>query len=385
MKQIKGTANWYDDPGKYFDPTNTDVNDSENKQLDLVNLKNNTLDANTIIVSVSDDNSGSGYTISGSSTGVLLSPITINYADPVDRRGLPIFASTTNNGLYYDEGGTDNVCRIDVINSESDTEFVTNDGHIVYAKFHDGADFGGTGEGTDVYARLYANNVAITGAAISGAINNIYFIYPVRKRLSDMEEHEWLRTNFVSSWEGDVELIEDIQNLWGYAGATNNLDSTTGTWNNASASYLLQADPSDLKTAIDAINDGVGNRLFSEENYITNGDSITRALDVVDQKLQDLADDITVGVGKKYVESVSSTISKNVAHTLPYSITYTPEATGGHEGRNMDIFVDGQLIAADTGSGGANADRDYAETSTTQVTFRFDIQEGRNITYIVRQ
>jgi len=51
----------------------------------------------------------------------------------------------------------------------------------------------------------------------------------------------------------------------------------------------------------------------------------------------------------------------------------------------MDIYVDGQLLAADTGSNGANADRDYGETSTSQVTFRFDIQTGRNITYMVRQ
>ena len=52
----------------------------------------------------------------------------------------------------------------------------------------------------------------------------------------------------------------------------------------------------------------------------------------------------------------------------------------------MDVYVDGQLLAADTTvSGVPQADRDYAETSGSALTFRFDIQVGRNITYVVRQ
>jgi hypothetical protein len=299
--------------------------------------------------------------------------------------GLPIFASTANNGTYYDEGGDENVCRIDVINSATDSEFVTNDGHIIYAKFHDGADFGGTGEGTDAYVRFYANNTVIDLSTVSGTVSNVIFVYPVRKRLSDMQEHEWLRTDFISSWEGDIELIEDIQNLWSYTGASNNLGTVAGSWTNTSASYLLQSDPSSLKSAVDLINTGIGNRLFAENNYLTDGSTITSALDTLDQEIKDLADSMESGVGEKYIESTSSTITKNTPHTLPYSLSYTPESTAGREGKNMDIYVDGQLIAADTGVNGANADRDYGETSTTQVTFRFDIQAGRNITYVVRQ
>jgi hypothetical protein len=386
LRQVKGTTNWFDSPGTYFDPTDTNASGIENKDLNLSNIKGNTLDAKTIIIAVTDDNSGSGYTVSGTSTGVLLSPVTTNYADPANRTGLPIFASTANNGSYYDEDGADNVCRIDVVDSTSDTEFITNDGYTVYAKFHDGADFGGSGENTDVYARLYANDVAIDMSSVSGTVDNIYFVYPLRKRLSDMQEYEWLRTDFISSWEGDVELIEDIQNLWSYTGAANDLGSTLGTWNNTSASYLLSSDPSTLKAAVDAINDGVGSRIYSESNYITNGSTLTSALDTLDQELQDLADDIAAGVGDKFVESVGTAITKNVAHDISAIVgTYTPDATAGREGMNMDIYVDGQLLAADTGTNGANADRDYGETSTTEVTFRFDIQVGRNITYIVRQ
>lgn len=383
IKQLKGTTNWYDDLGNYFDPTNTDVSSTETKELTINNLKNNTLDAKTIILAVSDDNSGLGYTVSGSQTGVLLSPVTTNYADAADRTGLPIFASTTNSGSYYDEGGADRVCRVDIINTSNDSEFVDNSGYTVYGKFHDGADFGGTGENTDVYVRFYANGSPIDFSTVSG-VSNIKFVYPVRKTLASMQEYEWLRTDFVSSWEGDVELIEDISNLWSFTGASDSDDSPQ-PWNNTSAYYLLQSDPSSLKAAIDAINDGVGSRTFTESNYISDGDGITSALDSLDQKLKDVEDSVAAGVGEKYVEAAASLISKNTEHALPYGITYTPDSTAGREGKNMDVFVDGQLLAADTGVNGVNADRDYGETTASGITFRFNIQAGRNITYVVRQ
>lgn len=383
IKQLKGTANWYDDLGNYFDPTNTDGSNTETKALNINNLKNKTLDANTIILAVSDDNSGNGYAISGSDTGFLLSPITTNYADDTDRTGLPIFASTANVGSYFDEGGADRVCRIDVVNTATDAEFVDNNGNTVYAKFHDGADFGGTGENTDVYVRFYADDTPIDWSTVSG-VNNIKIVYPVRKTLAQMQEYEWLRTDFISSWEGDVELIEDIANLWGFTGASDG-DASAQPWNNTSSYYLLQSNPSSLKAAIDAINDGIGNRNFTEANYITDGDGITSALDSLDQKLKDIEDSVSAGIGEKYVEAAASLITKNIMHPLPYGIVYTPDSTAGREGKNMDIFVDGQLLAADTGANGVNADRDYGETTTSGVTFRFDIQAGRNITYVVRQ
>jgi hypothetical protein len=91
------------------------------------------------------------------------------------------------------------------------------------------------------------------------------------------------------------------------------------------------------------------------------------------------------GVGDKYIESVSGTITKNTEHILPYDITYTPDSTAGAEGSNMDVFINGMLLAADTGTNGVNADRDYGETSASGITFRFDIQTDFNIVYVVRE
>jgi len=384
LKQVKGGTYWYDDPGMYFDPTNTTSGSSDTKQMSLDNIKGNTLDSKTIIVAVSDDNSGSGYTVSGTTTGVLITPVSAAYADPIDRQGLPIFASTANNGSYWDEGGSDNVCRIDVVNSATDGEIEDGSGNIIYAKFHDGADFSGTGEGTDAYVKFYANGSVIDLSTAVGSPTNVTFVYPYRRRMSDMAEYEWLRTDFISSWEGDLELIEDISNLWSYTGATDN-DGSPQPWSNTSASYLLNSDPSDLQSAVDLINTGVGDRLYTEDNYLTDGETITASLDALDEALQDVADSVTAGVGEKYVESLSGLVTKNTLHDLPGNLSYTPDSTAGREGQNMDVYVDGQLLAADTGAAGANADRDYGETTVSGITFRFDLQIGRNITYVVRQ
>ena len=217
---------------------------------------------------------------------------------------------------------------------------------------------------------------------VSG-VSEIAVVYPQRKRLTDMEEYEWLRTDFISSWEGDIELIEDIQNLWSYTGASDNV--TDPSWDNTSGNYILVSDPGDLTTAINLLNTEIGDRTYTESNYVATGEDIAVSLDALDVALGDLADSIDAGVADKYIESVQSLISKNVEHPLPYSLAYTPFDTAGEEGKNMDVFVDGQLLAADTGAAGVNADRDYGETTASGVTFRFDVQVGRNITYMIRQ
>lgn len=376
LKQLKGTTNWYDNPGTYFDPTNTDISNITTKQLSLANIGGHTLDAKTIILAVSSDNSGAGYNVSTVSSGILISTTT-RYATADNRIGLPIFYSSV--GTYYDEGGADNVCRVDIINMETNSEIVDPSGNIIYGKLWDGLDGGGIGNGTDVFVKFYANNAPCT--MVSG-VSKIEVVYPHRKRLTDVQEYEWLRTDFVNSWEGDIELIEDIQNLWSFTGASNN-DTNAGPWNNTAAGYLLQSDPNNLKTAVDLLNDGVGAR--QNGNYISAADTIAESLVDLDTALYNLAQSVEAGVGEKYVESVSTQINKNTPHTLPFSITYTPDSTPGREGKNMDVYVDGQLLAADTGVNGANADRDYGETSSTTITFRFDVHVGRNITYVVRQ
>jgi hypothetical protein len=379
LKQLKGSSDWFSAPNNYFDPLNTDGSNTPNKMTTLSGIAGHTLDSKTIILAVSADNSGSGYSVTTSSSGILVAA-GARYATAANRTGLPIYASAS--GDYYDEGGADNVCRVDIVNMATDSEIVDGSGNVIYGKLWDGLDAGGTGDGVDVFVKFYANG---SPCNMPAGVSNIAVVYPRRKRLTDVQEYEWLRTDFISSWEGDVELIEDISNLWAFTGASNG-DADAGPWTNTGAGYLLTSDPDDLKTAIDLLNTGVGAMNFGTTTYLVGDTNVAEALIDLDTALDAVADQIAAGIGEKYVESVTgSQIDKNTEHSLPYSITYTPESGAGRQGKNMDVYVDGQLLAADTGTNGTNADRDYGETTSTSVTFRFDIQVGRNITYVVRQ
>ena len=452
MKSIKGSTDWYSDLGNYFDPTDTTSGTAETKALNLTNIKNNTLDAKTVIVPVTDVGP---YAVSGSTEGFLQTN-SAAYATPVVRTGLPIFASTANVGDYWDEGGSDNVCRIDVINVDTDSEMQTAGGDTIYAKFHDSDDHSGAGTGTDVYVKFYADDVECTLSGVDPAPSNVSIIYPRRRQMSQMLEHEWLRTDFVNSWEGDVELIEDIANLWSFTGASDD-DSEAGPFTNESANWILASGPNDLESAIDLLNDGVGNRtytstyivsgeavstslnklglgiegndtaistnagnistnagdidtlessmgtaetdisnleaavgsstgatglVYSSNNYVSNATSLDTAIGALDAA-------ITSSSAQKYIETTSAVITAGIEHALPAAAIsaggYTTFSGAGQEGANMDVYVSGQMLAADTGYLGATADRDYGETSTSGVTFRFTIPSGTNIIYVIRQ
>ena len=454
MKSIKGSTDWYSDLGNYFDPTATTSGSTETKALNLTNIKNNTLDAKTVIVPVTADNSGSGYTVSGTSTGIMLSGLGVTYADQTDRTGLPIYAST-NTGVYFDVDGSQNVCRVDIINVATGAEMEDGSNHTIYGMIHDAADNAGTAD-TDAYIKFYADGSECDLSGADPAPTAVSFIYPRRKTMSSMEEHEWLRTDFVNSWEGDVELIEDIVNLWSFTGASND-DGTAGPWTNPSANWILATAPTDLESAIDLLNDGVGNRtytstyivsgeavsaslnklglgiegndtaistnagnistnagdidtlessmgtaetdisnleaavgsstgatglIYSSNNYVTNATSLETAIGALDAA-------ITSSSAQKYIETTSAVITAGIEHALPAAAIsaggYTTFSGAGQEGANMDVYVSGQMLAADTGYLGATADRDYGETSTSGVTFRFTIPSGTNIIYVIRQ
>jgi hypothetical protein len=398
IKQLKGTTNWYDALGTYFNPTNTTSGGDYLEEFDLNSIRGNTLDAKSIIIGVSNDNLGYGWTVSGTSTGILMD-LTTRYAGGgggLDRTGLPIFSSVLNAGSYYDEGGSNNVCRIDVLNVDSELCLQDSFGRTIFAKFHDAVDFGGVGDGTDVFVKFYYDDmsygVECDLSTVSGLSDTVKFIYPQRKRLSDVAEYEWQRTKFTSAWSGDIGLMEDVLNLWSYIGTSNDI-TNPGAWTNEGANYILQSSPDDLTTAIDFLNTQIGSRLYTDDNYITDGDTISSSLDALDQALKSVADSVGSGsAGRKYVESVALEITKNTTHYWPaeWGLTYTPSFIPGKEGANVDVYIDGQLLAADTGNGGINADRDYAEeegptTTASGFMFRFTIQAGRNITYIVRQ
>jgi len=379
VKQLKGGSDWYSELGSYFNPANTTSGDAELETFDLESVRNETLNTKTILVAVSDDNSGSGYTTASGDAGLLI-PLSLSYATWLDRRGVPVYASTANTGIYADEGVSDDVVAVDVLDTSTGGEFATSSGHTVYGRFYDGEDQPtGSGTGTDVYLKFYADEQEYTFT--ENDPTNVMMVYPYRKILSDLEEYEWTRTDFVSSWEGDEPLIEDIVNLWDFTGAIDG--QSDPAWTNTSGNYVLDTSPTSLEDGLNTLNDELGNRIFSNDYYITSGETHTANIDDLDQAIDALDDQIS-GAGEKYVEALSADIPADTLHTLPNNIIYTPVSGTGQAGKLLNVYIDGQLLAASTGLYGVNSDRDYAETNTSGITFHMDVHEDSNITYFVK-
>lgn len=111
---------------------------------------------------------------------------------------------------------------------------------------------------------------------------------------------------------------------------------------------------------------------YSSTNYVANNDNLETAIGKLDAALDVTAPD-------KEVEDITSVINAETAHTLPGGLTYTLDTT--HHGENMDVYFNGQLLAAD----GSSEERDYEETSADSIAFHFIIKPNSNLTYIVRQ
>ena len=379
LKQLNGTTNWYDNVPIYFDPTNTDISDTQNKPANLTNIAGNTLDSKTIITAISDNNSGTGFNVSVGSTGFLFST-SLAYATVSDRRGLPIFNSTTHSGAYFDADNIDEVVGIDLIDLSTGGEFRDSSGNIIFAKFHDGSDYSGSGDGTDVYVKFYTDTGAYT--TVSGDPSSIMMVYPYRKLMADVAEYEWERTDFISSWEGDAIIVDQIMDLMSYIGATDN--ESYPIWTAISGSPIVDSSNTSLWDALNNINTSFGDRIFTEQNYLTNGQSISSSIDALDMATYDASQLVADTISDKYIEVVTSDITANTAHLLPAGLSYTPYSTAGQVGKNMDVFLDGQLMTASTGINGANYDGDYAETDSTHITFHFKIHRYSNITYMIR-
>ena len=379
IKQIKGTSNWYDGAPSYFNPVNTDAVNVETGVASLDNIAGNTLDSKTIVIAVSDDNSGLGFSIAPGDVGFLFDTA-IRYSTADDRRGILVYQSTTNSGTYYDEGSAA-VVVVDLINLDTGGKFKNLAGDVVFAKFHDGMDYSGFGDGTDVYAKFYTELGPYT--ATSDDPTSIMLVYPVRRVMSEIEEHEWLRTDFISSWEGDSTIIDYVSNLWSYVGSSDN--GTSPMWAVVSGSPIVSNSDDSLWKAINSINTEFGSFEFAENNYISSGQSITDILDSFDISLYDVTQEVTFrDLAEKYIQTLVSGISADAIHPLPEGLSYTPNSNIGREGSNMDVYLDGQLLSASTGVSGINSDRDYAETDTTHVTFHFEVYQDSDITYVIR-
>ena len=76
----------------------------------------------------------------------------------------------------------------------------------------------------------------------------------------------------------------------------------------------------------------------------------------------------------RVIETPSTDIQRNIPHTLPNGLRYTPSY-----GRNLHILVSGALLTPAIGS----EIGDYTEISPTEISFSFDIPAQTPLNYLI--
>jgi hypothetical protein len=218
-------------------------------------------------------------------------------------------------------------------------DYVDLSGHITN---HAGTGFALAGVTEDIISSFNALDVAIGDRQYSGVIlTDGYTVTQSLQQLSDV-----------------VDVTGELTNIGNYFPFSDLADPANST----------------LLEAVNVLNAQVGNRDFSG-TILTDGYTVT-------QSLQQLADAISNSAVTRIVERVATEIKAGTAHTLPASGTYTV-GTGGdqYNGKYLYVYVRGLLKDPGTLSGSHAGD--YAETSTTEVTFYQTVKVGDRINYFL--
>lgn len=383
---IDPSLDWFQNMPRAFDPTNTDGSNTKNEKMSMKVLADDWYGTKTKIVDIISGTLASG---GDTSTGVLFSTA-IAYATPANREGLVIQASTANAGSYQDEVALASITiglhKVILIDPQTGAEFRDASGNLIYGVLQDGADHGGTGDGTDVFIKYVYDNAGTPTAYTFTADDpaNIIAHIPRRKRRINMLEYDDRR--FLSAGiVGDAEQAADIDNLQAALGLADGDDAGDWDLTNTGNFYPfseLTVSTATMEDIVNKLNEEIGSRDYTEENFITDGQTITESLDALDQALS------ASGIKSKILERVSSQIQRGTTHTVPFASgsdtgisTYRLD-TANNLGLYMDVYVNGKKLIPD--SSASAMDGEYEETSNTEVTFRFNIQPGSVIEYIVK-
>lgn len=376
---IDPAQDWFQNMPRAFDPSSTDGSDTKTEKMSMKVLADNWYGSKTKIIDVVATNP----TVAPADTGFLLTT-GLGYADVTDRRGLVIQDSTGN--TYYDEAVLASVIlgkhKVTISDALTQAEFKDAAGGLIYGVLQDGADHSGSGEGTDVFIK-FVHDVAGVPTAYTWTSNDpvsVICYLPYRKRRSELLEYDE-RKYSIAGIVGDAELSEDIAQIRGALGIADGDDAGDWNWTNTGNYFPLAGDPATVEGAINALNDEIGDRQYAENNYIADGETITESLDKLDQAL------VRGGVKTKIVKRITATIVRGTAHTLPFASGSNPLITtyrldSAYLGQFMDIYVAGKKLVPD--SSATATDGEYEETSTTQVTFRFNVVVGQIVEYVIK-
>ncbi len=362
-KLIKGTAAFHSDVPTYQRPTAIGTNVPAN----LTNIASKTLDAHAWIINkvyrADPVALADGYSL-------ITAPGSIQYADSVDRTGVPIWDG-------FDAGDW-NSTYVEIINPNTQNYLIAQggvqDGYRI---------FGRTRQGT---SGVEPNSVEVEffavpqGAAITSATayswdgyqpTSVDYYYPYRTRADQLDENAF-RTTLINGLFAPQDSAGDISNILTTIGTTfgDTFLTLTNTTNNYVFSDLPDGTPS-VTEVVNTINEQIGDRNFTGP-VIGDNDGYT-----ITAILQNLANAIASANFIRVIERLGANINANTAHTLPGGNTYTLDPS--NNGQNLVVYTRGLL--RDPGPVAQN--NDYEETSTTSVTFYAKQKKDDHINYFI--
>lgn len=354
-QNIKGTSNFWDDVPSYTTPRGNTV------IANLQNLAGKGIDSKGFILpkikrGVSMANSNDGY-VTIEHTGAM------QHSTDADRKGIPCFDGDN------DFAGSYAACYVEIVDAETENEFVTADGYKI---------FGITRAGNAVspdqvevvlkkvqFGQDLSSSVSYNWDLGSKSVNMSFGFYDV---IEDIEEDAFRRVE-VLGLASDGDLRRDVNDLQAAVGLADNTDHLVLT-HSQEANYSfkdLSATPT-VVDALEALNESVGDRTYTGQ-YLTSGETIVDSLIA-------LRDEIINAQVVRYTMTVSAGgVAAFTNVTVPAASGYTMDG-----GNGMWVFTRGLLRSPGLISEGG----DYQEVDTNTIKFYTNLYEGDHINFFVR-
>lgn len=338
-----------------------------NVPANLANIAGKTTDAKALVITrkfaaVSVSN-GDGYALLSDSGNM-------RHADATNRTGIPI-----NDGA---DSGAHEATYVEIINpaTEAALEVLSDSTKRIYGRTRAGSN-STSPNSVEVEFRQVTKGAALsTSTAYTwevGQATTVDMYYGYRERLDSLTETA-LRTVLTNGFVGDAGMHQDIIDVRTVIGVSDNNTDLSGVLTNTSNYYIFSDLPDGTPSVVEALN--TINTQIGDRNYtgavLSDGQTITASL-------QAIANAIGGSSVVRTIERLGSDLTAGSAHTLPGGISYTTDGTGN--GQNMWVFTRG--ILRDPGL--ITDGNDYAETSSTSITFYATLKAGDHINYMIYQ
>lgn len=362
-KLIKGTANFYSAVPSYQRPTAVGTNVPAN----LTNIAGKTTDAKALVTNRKFENAtvapGDGYSL-------ITDAGNMRHADATNRTGVPI-----QDGA---DSGADEATYVEIIDpaTEGALEVLSDNTRRVFGRTRAGANSTSPNSVEVEFRQVVKGSPLSTSTAYTweaGQPTTVDMYYGFRERLDNLTETA-LRTVLTNGIVGDADITQDVNDIRTTIGIADNVTSLAGLLTNTSNFFVFSNLPDGTPSVVEAfntLNTQIGNRDYTG-SYLVDGQTVTASL-------QALSDAISGSSVIRTIERLGADINAGTAHTIPGAQTYTVDGT--FNGQNMWVYTRGVL----RDPGPVVNGNDYAETSTTSITFYTKQKAGDHINYMIYQ